>query len=109
MFNMRWRDVDLGTGEIFILLTNTKTDAERNVGLTSRLRAELEELWKVSPQDQDHLVFGIANTIKTAWKTACDKASLKNFRLHDCRHTATTRMIASGSPHTEVMKITGHT
>jgi integrase len=26
-----------------------------------------------------------------------------------CRHTATTRMIASGSPHTEVMKITGHT
>ncbi|HEX8265316.1 MAG TPA: tyrosine-type recombinase/integrase [Pyrinomonadaceae bacterium] len=35
---------------------------------------------------------------------------IKNqMRFHDRRHAATTRMIASGSPHTEVMKITGHT
>jgi len=55
------------------------------------------------------MVFGITYTIKTAFKTACKKADIKEFRFHDCRHTATTRMIASGSPHTEVMKITGHT
>jgi integrase len=54
-------------------------------------------------------VFGITNTIKTAFKSACEEAGIKDFRFHDCRHTATTRMIASGSPHTEVMKITGHT
>ena len=54
-------------------------------------------------------MFGILSTIKTAWKTACSKAEVENFRLHDCMHTATTRMIASGSPRTEVMKITGHT
>jgi integrase len=109
MFQMRWRDVNLETGEIFIPQTNTKTDAERTVGITARFKAELEEMWKVSPQDENRLVFGITCTIKTAWKTACDKAEIKNFRLHDCRHTATTRMIASGSAHTEVMKITGHT
>jgi integrase len=54
-------------------------------------------------------VFGITNTIKTAFKSACKEADIKDFRFHDCRHTATTHMIASGSPHTEVMKITGHT
>jgi integrase len=54
------------------------------------------------------LVFGIVNNIKRSWKSACSEANVINFRFHDCRHTATTRMIASGSPHTEVMKITGH-
>lgn len=109
MFLMRWRDVNLTTNEIFIPQTNTKTDSERSVGITSRLRDELETLWESSPKDKNGLVFGITSDIKRAWKTACTKADIKDFRLHDCRHTATTRMIASGSPHTEVMKITGHT
>jgi integrase len=109
MFKMKWKDVNFSTDEIFIPLTNTKTDSERTVGITSRLRKELEKLWNDSPKDENSLVFGVTNTIKTAWKTACDKAGIRDFHLHDCRHTATTRMIASGSPHTEVMKITGHT
>jgi integrase len=69
----------------------------------------LEKLWESSPKEKDLLVFGITNTIKTAFKSACKEADIKDFRFHDCRHTATTRMIASGSSHTEVMKITGHT
>lgn len=108
MFKMRWREVNLATGEIFIPQTNTKTEVERSVGVTDRLREELQKLWKVSPKDKDGLVFGIKSTIKLAWKSACTKAEIVDFRLHDCRHTATTRMIASDSPHTEVMKITGH-
>lgn len=109
MFKMRWQEVNFATGEIFIPQTNTKTEVERSVGMTERLRRELQTLWKVSPQDKTDLVFGIKSTIKFAWKSACKKAEIVDFRLHDCRHTATTRMIASGSPHTEVMKITGHT
>jgi integrase len=108
MFKMRWRDIDFGSGEIFIPQTNTKTEVARSVGMTPRLRAALEDLWAESPQSMSGLAFGPLVTVKVAWKSACDLAKLKNFRLHDCRHTATTRMIASGSPHTEVMKITGH-
>ncbi len=108
MFKMRWQDVDLTKKEIFIPQTNTKTEDARTVGITPRLKEELELLWQVSPKDKNQIVFGITNTIKTAWKTACRLAGVEDFRLHDCRHTATTRMIASGSPHTEVMKITGH-
>jgi integrase len=108
IFKMRWLDVSFGTGEIYIPQTNTKTEESRTVGITPRLRRELDLLWEASPKDKDSLVFGITDTIKTAWKTACEMANLVDFRFHDCRHTATTRMIASGSPHTEVMKITGH-
>ncbi len=109
IFKMKWQDVDFAKGEIFIPQTNTKTEDSRTVGMTPRLREELKKLWEVSPKDQNQSVFGITDTIKTAWKTACRLANIKDFRFHDCRHTATTRMIASSSPHTEVMKITGHT
>jgi integrase len=109
MFKMRWRDVNFATGEIYIPQTNTKTEEARTVGITARLRCELEQLWDSSPKQLDGLVFGVISTIKTAWESVCRISKVKDFRLHDCRHTATTRMIASGSPHTEVMKITGHT
>lgn len=109
MFKMRWREVHTKVGEIYIPKENTKIDAERTVGMTPRLKAELEKLWKVSPQNESELVFGITSTTKTAWRTLRRNVGIKGFRMHDCRRTATTRMIASGSPHLEVMKITGHT
>lgn len=109
IIKMRWQDVSFETGEIFIPQTNTKTEDARTVGITPRLKSELEKLYQTSPKESELLVFGITNTVKTAFKSACREADINDFRFHDCRHTATTRMIASGSPHTEVMKITGHT
>ncbi len=108
IFTMKWEDIRFETNEIYIPQTNTKTEESRTVGITPRLREELEKLWDVSPRDKNLSVFGITNTIKTAFASACKEANVINFRFHDCRHTATTRMITSGSPHTEVMKITGH-
>lgn len=105
---MTWKDVNFATNEIYIPQTNTKTEEARTVGITPRLRTELENLWEASPKDLELSVFGVGESIKTAWKTACKLANVADFRFHDCRHTATTRMITSGSPHTEVMKITGH-
>ena len=107
IFKMRWRDVDLRAENISIPQTNTKTEDSRVVGITPRLKNELEALWEESPKEYNRLVFGVT-TIKRSWETACKLAGVRDFRFHDCRHTATTRMIASGSPHTEVMKITGH-
>lgn len=109
IFKMNWEDVNFELNKIHIPQTNTKTEDARIVGITPRLRNELEMLWETSPKDKAMLVFGITNTIKTSFTSACKEAGIEDFRFHDCRHTATTRMIASGSPHTEVMKITGHT
>ena len=108
IFKMKWEDVNFVSAEIYIPQRNTKTEDARVVGITPRLKEELEKLWEQSPKDKEKLVFGITNTIKTSFGSACKEAEISDFRFHDCRHTATTRMIASGSPHTEVMKITGH-
>ena len=75
---------------------------------TPRLSSELEMLCNASPQEKNLTVFGITNAIETSFGSVCKDANILNFQFHDCRHTATTRMIASGSPHTEVTKITGH-
>jgi integrase len=108
IFKMVWKDVNWITNEIYIPQTNTKTEDARTVGITPRLRAELEKLWAISSKNNNSIAFGITTTVKTAFQAACNEAGIQDFRFHDCRHTATTRMVASGSPHTEVMKITGH-
>lgn len=108
LLQMAWKDVDFENGQIYIPQSNTKTETARTVGITSRLRAELEELKISSASNPNGKIFGISDNVKNAWKAALSEAGINDFRLHDCRHTATTRMIASGSPHTEVMKITGH-
>lgn len=108
IYKLIWRDIDFLNGIIIVRAENTKTETERIVGITPRLQAELEKLWESSPKDLEGSVFGV-KSIKTAYKTACDKAGIKNFRFRDCRHTATTRMVNSGMPQAEIMKVTGHT
>lgn len=106
-FQLKWSDVDLENGLIRVRKTTTKTWEARTIGLTSRVRAELAKLREAAPPG-DGLVFGITDNVKRSFATACRLAGIEGFRLHDCRHVATTRMIAAGLPPLQVMKITGH-
>lgn len=108
IYKLIWSDIDFTNDIINIRAENTKTETGRIVGITPRLKFELENLWKISPQDLGLTVFGV-KSIKTAFKTACRKAKITDFRFRDCRHTATTRMVNSGMPQAEIMKVTGHT
>jgi len=76
--------------------------------MTARLQEEMRRLWDFAPPDPEGLVFGITNNFKRSFGTACRLAAAEDFRLHDCRHTATTKMIQAGMAPMEVMKITGH-
>jgi len=109
LFKLQWKDVDLFEGTIRIQASNSKTEKTRIIGLTSRAKNELLDLWETSVKDKGGLVFGVTSTIKNAWKKLCQIAEIEDLNFHDLRHTATTRMINAGVPHTEVMKITGHT
>ncbi|MBK8304719.1 MAG: tyrosine-type recombinase/integrase [Chloracidobacterium sp.] len=101
-------DVEFVNGIIKVRAENTKIETERIVGLTPRLHNELERLRSLSPNDLNDSVFGV-RSIKNSFKTACRNANIVGFRFRDCRHTATTRMVNSGMPQAEAMKVTGHT
>lgn len=109
LFKLQWKDVNLPNRELTVIAANAKTERARTVGLTTRAQEELYELWEKSAKCRNDLVFGITNTVKNAWKAACEEANIRDLRFHDLRHTATTRLIRAGVPATEVMKITGHT
>jgi integrase len=109
IFKLVWRDVDREKGIIVIRAENTKIETERIVGITPRLRRELDTLCEQAPADDPEAsVFGV-RSVKTSFRTACRIAGVNGFRFRDCRHTATTRMVNSGMPQAEIMKMTGHT
>jgi integrase len=103
---LEWRDVDLQAGLIAVRGETTKTLKDRKVGITTRLRKELEQLaaLKTSPDDK---VFPQGD-FKRAFTAACRAAGIENLRGHDLRHTAITRWIQSGMPVAEVMRLSGH-
>jgi integrase len=112
LFKLIWQDVDFVKGTITIKAMNSKTARARTIGMTERVQDELEKLWQKSPRRLDLSVFGYTNeysTVKRAFSSACDAAKIKDFRFHDCRHTAITRMVEAGMPSAQIMKISGHT
>lgn len=109
LFKLRWNDVDFVNGLIFIRAMNTKTQTERFVGMTTRLEVELKKLKNLAPDKFNGLVFGLTSTVKTGLRSALQEAHIENFRLHDSRHTAITRMVNEGLPSSEIMKASGHT
>ncbi len=107
ILSLRWKDVDLSGRLIVVRAATTKTLRDRTVGITDRLAVELQRLSEVAPDDPECLVFGYTD-FKRSFEKACAEAGVEGFRFHDCRHAATTRMIQSGMPPAEVVKITGH-
>ena len=109
LLKLRWNDVDFNSRMITIQAMNTKTARERAVGMTVDVFDVLTRLWESSPKDRNGLVFGIKDNFKRSFSSACKAAEIIDFRFHDLRHTAITRMIEAGLSPMEIMKISGHT
>lgn len=109
IFKLRWSEVDFDKRTITVTAFNSKTACERSVAMTTRVFNKLQRLWAESDNDRDTLVFRVNVTIKTSWKKICREAEIFDFRFHDCLHTAISRMIRSGIPPVECMKVSGHT
>lgn len=108
IFKLKWADVHLQEGIITVRKMTTKTGKERVCGITPRLKAALETQWWMSDQQENSLVFGIADTIKRAWASACRSAEIDGLQFRDLRATANTRMEMANIPESVRMKILGH-
>lgn len=74
--------------------------------MTSRLAEAMRKLCE--GKKADDLLFGF-RSVKRSFATAKRIAGLPDFRLHDTRHTATTRLISRGMSLSEAGKLMGHT
>ncbi|HEV7375934.1 MAG TPA: site-specific integrase [Pyrinomonadaceae bacterium] len=96
IFSLQWFDVNFERGAIHV--RQTKSGKDRLVPMNSTVQAMLESLPKSSgyvfpsPRTGGRLI-----DIKIGFMRAVAVAKLTNFRFHDLRHTAATRMAAGGA------------
>lgn len=121
LLSLRWKNVDLDRRVAHLPLT--KNGESRDVPLSSKAAAILDAL----PRSIGGQVFPItADALKKCWQRAMKRAIasyvsdrnvaeitadpdfLRNFRFHDLRHEATTRLAERVTNPLELARITGH-
>jgi integrase len=107
ILTLTWLDIDLQHRTIQVRAFNSKTARARTVAMTTRVYEDLRTRIGIEPHELGECIFKIKD-VKRSFNSACRQAGITDFRLHDCRHTAITRMIRAGLPPVEVMRISGH-
>jgi integrase len=102
LLELRWEHVDLKRRVAH--LPETKNGSTRDVPLSSAAVAVLTAL----PSGISGRVFSTSETaITEGFQRAAKRAGLPDFRFHDLRHEATSRLAEKLQMH-ELGKVTGH-
>ena len=103
LLKLEWKHINLKDRTAY--LPTTKNGSPRTVPLSTRAIQEL----KTMPIDITGRVFPLSQTaLRGLWCRTMKRTGLKNLRLHDLRHEATTRFFELGLNVMEVSTITGH-
>lgn len=104
---LKWKNINFDY--MFINIVESKSGKARKVPISKTLLKTLNLLPRISEYVFINPDTGTHYTdIKHSWSTICRAANIKNFRFHDLRHTAITRMVEKGIPLPVVQDIAGH-
>lgn len=107
IFNLRWFDVDFNRG--LIQIRESKSNKMRVVPMNDTTHRLLDRLPRSSEFVFPSPKTGVKlNQIKRSFRRAVAEAGIDDFRFHDLRHTAATRMADAGADAFTLMKILGH-
>lgn len=108
IINLRWLDVDLEHARI--LLPQTKNGDGRIVYLNETAQTVLSSLPLTTPRNPLSPVFpGITGgQVTVAFRRACTKAKISDFRFHDLRHTMASWARMGGADIHTVATLLGH-
>ncbi len=112
LLSLRWANVDFARGLIHAMNSSreqTKSGHSRSLPMNRIAREQL--LLLQSESGDTEYVFVNRQTgqprieVKTGFRTACRLAGLRDFRFHDLRHTAATRLGDAGVDARRIMAI----
>lgn len=113
MLSLKWENVNLDHKYITLESTLTKAKKTRRVPINSILNDLLTRL--ESGKRSDHVFtneqggkYSKVSSLSYSFNTSLKRANITNFRFHDLRHTAATRMVEAGVPLFAVGQILGH-
>jgi len=110
ILSLKWGQVDLGKRAIRV--ERTKSGKPRIIPINSILLVELSRL-KQANGKSEHVFLDPASgkpmkDVKTAFRSACRRAGIRDVRFHDLRHSAASRMVEAGVDLVTGSKILGH-
>ena len=115
LLKLQWERVDLKANLILLGERDTKAARRRSVPLNAEARDEMLALaqfrathcpdspWVFAHRDGSRL-----GSVRTAFNTALKKAGIKDFRIHDLRHTCASWLVSSGVSMQAVRDLLGH-
>ena len=115
LLKLEWRRVDLHAGLFHLEARHTKTARRRSVPRNAEARAALmnrarfratycpDSPWVFTHEDGSRLL-----DVKKSFRTACRRAGIADFRIHDLRHTCAAWLVSAGVPLMSVRDLLGH-
>lgn len=115
LLGLEWSRVDLHARQFYLHGGHTKTGKRRTIPLNreayaaiisrARFRAEHcpDSPWVFAHEDGKRI-----RDVKRSFGTACGNAGIRDFRIHDLRHTCAAWLVSAGVPLTEVRDLLGH-
>lgn len=107
ILNLKWEDIDFNVGLIHLL--KTKSGYMREIPMNENVS---NVLGRIKRTPESVYVFQYNHKplkdIKKSFRTALDKAEIKNFRFHDLRHTFASHLVMAGVDLLTVKELLGH-
>ena len=115
LLGMEWARVDFEQGLMLLEAEHSKTKKRRSVPLNDSARATLLNLARYRDRHcpESRWVFPLPSgkrqgSVQKAFQSACERAGIVNFRIHDLRHTCAAWLVSAGVPLAEVRDLLGH-
>ena len=115
LLRLEWRRVDRQSELIHLDGQHTKSGKRRSVPLNAPAREAIavraafrSQHCPASPWVFCDVDGNRVQSIKRSWATACRRAGIEDFRIHDLRHTCAAWLVSAGVPLTEVRDLLGH-
>ena len=108
ILGLKWRDIDIRRDIIY--LYDTKNGERREIPMSDIVKKTLIKTRKHpnSPYIFHNTYGRPYKDVRRAFADALEKAKIKNFRLHDCRHTFASHLVMSGVDLNTVRELLGH-
>lgn len=111
IMNLRFENIDIFKGQI--TLHETKNGERRSVplrGLAHKLIQEItltrkQHIGLLFPSKDD---LNKPMDLRFPWEQALKKASITDFRFHDCRHSCASYLLMNGASIAEIAEVLGH-
>ena len=106
ILSLEWRNVDVA--QRVATLPDTKTGDARQVPLSTAALAAISPLPRHFKDGRVFWTWKRTDSLENAWRRAVKAAGITDFRFHDLRHEAVSRLVERGLNVMEVSAISGH-